>query len=174
MTPSQDTSPESIATWIDKHMAKAPMLPLRVDEMDAVQVEIFNVAAYHCGFIQFLRASIPETEKSMSKHTPTPWEVADEADFMHRIDIRPIYEGPPKFGSWSAVAQCEEDFGDYENGEGRANAEFIVRAVNAHDALIAGLQEIIERSNVDPLGSGKVTDMRRIAAKLLEKHGGAA
>jgi hypothetical protein len=55
---------EKIAEWIDRSAAKAPMLPCRVDEMTEREFEIFKVAAYHLGFIQFLRSTLPYSEKT--------------------------------------------------------------------------------------------------------------
>jgi hypothetical protein len=55
-----EATPELIASWIDRHSAKAPMLPCRVDEMTEREAEIFKVAAYHLGFIQFLRTALPD------------------------------------------------------------------------------------------------------------------
>jgi hypothetical protein len=36
------------------------LLPCRVDEMTEREAEIFKVAAYHLGFIQFLRTALPD------------------------------------------------------------------------------------------------------------------
>ncbi|WP_141494062.1 hypothetical protein [Rhizobium sp. S9] len=47
-------------------------------------------------------------------------------------------------------------------------------AIDAHDELLAGLRAIIDRADNGELGTSKVQDMRRIAAALLAKHGGAA
>lgn len=52
-------TPEQIAKWIDRHSARAPLPPCRVDEMTEREVEIFNVVAYHLGFINFLRSTLP-------------------------------------------------------------------------------------------------------------------
>lgn len=54
-----EATTEQIAGWIDRHFAKAPLLPCRVDEMTEREAEIFKVAAYHLGFIQFLRTTLP-------------------------------------------------------------------------------------------------------------------
>jgi hypothetical protein len=54
-----EATPEQIAGWIDRHSAKAPLLPCRVDEMTEREAEIFKVAAYHLGFIQYLRSTLP-------------------------------------------------------------------------------------------------------------------
>jgi hypothetical protein len=60
-----EATPEQIADWIDRHFAKPMLLPCRVDEMTEREAEIFKVAAYHIGFIQFLRTTLP-TIKSNS------------------------------------------------------------------------------------------------------------
>lgn len=60
-----EATPELIAEWIDRHLAKKMLLPCRVDEMTEREAEIFKVAAYHLGFIQFLRTTLP-TSKSNS------------------------------------------------------------------------------------------------------------
>jgi hypothetical protein len=55
-----EATPEQIADWIDRHFAKPMLLPCRVDEMTEREAEIFKVAAYHLGFIQFLRTALPD------------------------------------------------------------------------------------------------------------------
>jgi hypothetical protein len=63
-----EATPEQIAGWIDRHSAKAPFLPCRVDEMTEREAEIFNVAAYHLGFIQFLRTTLPTSGTGALNH----------------------------------------------------------------------------------------------------------
>ena len=64
----------------------------------------------------------------MSKHTPTPWTVAKHERGLVRAQGRTI------------VVVRETGNQDID-----ANAEFIVRACNAHEDLLAALKEI-ERS----------------------------
>lgn len=44
--------------WVDAHLSKTAMLPKRVDEMNEVEADIFKIAAYHMGFLQFLLQSL--------------------------------------------------------------------------------------------------------------------
>ena len=62
----------------------------------------------------------------MTKHTPTPWF----AEAPDKLQIRTLQ---PTLNDVAAVASS------------RANAAFIVRAVNAHDDLVAAL-EVVRRS----------------------------
>jgi len=79
-------------------------------------------------------------------HTPTPWRVEENTDLIwgacNADDTSsygmgyPIVAGFASFGTWAAG---RPDFNEKE-----ANAEFIVRAVNAHDELIEALNECAE------------------------------
>jgi len=66
MTASPSDREQKIAGWIDSHSAKAPLLPCRVDEMTEREAEIFKVAAYHLGFIKFLRSALSMPEITMN------------------------------------------------------------------------------------------------------------
>ena len=70
----------------------------------------------------------------MSAHTPGPWQVAGHGttvDHTHERSRRP------------PVARCGLTHGLGPAGdEDRANAEFIVRACNSHDELLAALREL--------------------------------
>jgi len=68
----------------------------------------------------------------MMKHTPTPWHFTKEVDEMGNpvwdITTDPVDDG------WiiaHTLTQSKED---------KANASFIVRAVNAHEALVEALE----------------------------------
>lgn len=74
----------------------------------------------------------------MNTHTPTPWAIRD--GWANKYDIYPLRDGPPELGEWAEVASVESDYG--EEGEGKANAELIVKAVNSHPALVKALKEI--------------------------------
>lgn len=72
------------------------------------------------------------------QHTPTPWLVTDEIDRIYNGElIRPVSGNP------SPVAVvC--DFNRFDRDEERkANAAFIVKAVNAHDALVDAARSAI-------------------------------
>lgn len=62
----------------------------------------------------------------MTKHTPTPWNIVTEKNY-------------------SSIENYEEDVQICKIplfGEGKADAEFIVRAVNSHEALAAALRDL--------------------------------
>lgn len=58
----------TIVTWINKHLSKMEMLPKRVDEMTETEAEIFKIAAYHTGFLQFLSAFLSRPEAPNIQH----------------------------------------------------------------------------------------------------------
>lgn len=69
----------------------------------------------------------------MIKHAPTPWFVVEEASWRDGLTIATDPEGR------EAVAITTRGF---EDGPSRANAAFIVRACNAHEALVEALKLI--------------------------------
>lgn len=71
----------------------------------------------------------------MSKHTPTPWEIVWERDTDHNPPKRAESVGPVEadHNHWSGWTVCDE-----------ADAEFIVRACNSHDDLLAVLERVAE------------------------------
>jgi hypothetical protein len=68
----------------------------------------------------------------MSAHTPTPWQVEGSIYEHMAAGIRG--------GSNRAIAQV------WKGPRGHANAEFIVRACNAHDDLVAALKAIVDHN----------------------------
>lgn len=74
------------------------------------------------------------------KHTPTPWH-------LHDMEMATVC-GPDNL----FIALCEAV--SRRHMEGKENAAFIVRAVNAHDDLAAALKETLRALEVaDPAGS---------------------
>lgn len=84
-------------------------------------------------------------------HTPTPWQLAGitterlqgnqrsiEADFIH-IEA----EGYTAGGGIGMVH-------NKPNGVGMANAQFVIQACNAHEELVAALEECIEHLGMIP------------------------
>lgn len=63
-------------------------------------------------------------------HTPTPWR---------QSEINPMYVLDDARGE--IIAECQPHYVDKKSKE---NAAFIVRAVNAHDELLAALKKIRE------------------------------
>ena len=77
----------------------------------------------------------------MSEHMPTPWEV--DADFDYDLCFTEggqTISGWQIYGpkSWPVAAAWVEGIVDRHTG--RANAEFIVKAVNSHDRLVEALE----------------------------------
>jgi len=76
----------------------------------------------------------------MSEHTPTPWR-ADMGEFPPQMKLEPYlrsYVGPD--GETIRVKGFALSGGNVEMDEARANSEFIVKAVNCHDDLVAALR----------------------------------
>lgn len=69
----------------------------------------------------------------MSEHTATPWHIQHEFDFEPTF----ILAGEDEE---LLVAACRPD----ELPNARANAAFIVRAVNAHDALVEAVKQLLQ------------------------------
>ncbi len=69
---------------------------------------------------------------SDTQHTPTPWE-ADELRIWSAAGSDPIYIASLKF---AADNDCPV--------QAEVNGEFIVRACNSHDELVAALTDCIE------------------------------
>jgi hypothetical protein len=63
----------------------------------------------------------------MSEHTPTPWMALPDESGHETYVVGPKSDHP--------VADCQFGFGSEDN----ANAAFIVKAVNNHDALVRAL-----------------------------------
>lgn len=102
-----------------------------------------------------------------AEHTPTPWTCKFLFQGSHtpkRADIK----GPPGHREVAAVYWHVVD-SDHETA--MANAEFIVRAVNAHDALVEALQAVVlahPSTNTTP-AQGEA--MSKAAAALALVHG---
>lgn len=80
---------------------------------------------------------------SEARHTPGPWVVGDESwegDGAGGIVVE------AQDGLMVALVYCPTDRGEPENATptDRANAEFIVRAVNSHADLLAALEALME------------------------------
>lgn len=73
----------------------------------------------------------------MNKHTPTPWFVTETRDESNceRYLINQNSTEPVLIAVCDTVETLERDFISPENA--KANAAFIVRAVNEHEALVS-------------------------------------
>lgn len=90
----------------------------------------------------------------MSEATPRPWEACPSRkgdggsgphDFVIVGNITdPVYEGGELIEDASCVVIAHVKGNDTSGGIPKANAEIIVRAVNAHDALVAACALVSE------------------------------
>lgn len=84
----------------------------------------------------------------MAEHTPTPWEAQDFDDEENGVAIIGLrtnngipYDSPTNgMVAWATLHPTEAEAGDATRA--KANAAFIVKAANSHEALVAALQEI--------------------------------
>jgi hypothetical protein len=82
-------------------------------------------------------------QKIAATHTPTPWRVVEndgayvKASYLARLRI----ETAPESGRDLCLALVITDTSELNN---RANADFIVRAVNSHDDLLEALKAVTE------------------------------
>lgn len=94
-------------------------------------------------------------EKKDIKHTPTPWKVDDYV--MSGEKYRVFSPADPV-----AVASVA----------GKANAEFIVRAVNSHDELVEAIKNAID-SLPDHVGP-RIAQVKKELSEALAKAEGEA
>lgn len=73
------------------------------------------------------------------KHTPTPWKYGHVG--TDALWIGPDYNRTP-------VAHIDHNM-EYARDNSRANAAFIVRAVNSHDKLVEALRQMVVNSEAD-------------------------
>lgn len=78
-----------------------------------------------------------ETTEASPKHTPTPW-ATDGRMIVQDAEGRKFFSGQPYIADCLVSAHYRED------GSTGANARFIVRAVNSHEALLAALKDAAE------------------------------
>lgn len=85
------------------------------------------------------------------QHTPTPWKVAESGTWIGGTDNVNSF----KAGFLQEIAELRD-----HHGRGRANAAFIVRAVNAHEELLVILKMVLgyEGLLVDHQGFKKVIE----------------
>ena len=101
-----------------------------------------------------------------TKHTPMPWIVTDERHDLIAIGAECrrfsccVVNGPnpSSYADKAGIAQAAEQ---------KANAEFIVRACNAHDELLEQLKAVTESLNMARL---VMTDpqTRALAGEIVE------
>jgi hypothetical protein len=78
----------------------------------------------------------------MSEHTPTPWTVERNAPWSIKTNARAIIDKDRFAVAWAPAWDIADADSVAAPEEGAANAAFIVKAVNSHDALVKALEEI--------------------------------
>ena len=81
------------------------------------------------------------------EHTPTPW-IIDGEDSLQGCPFIAIHNSHAGNEAWRNICEVQPNT---ENGmslvigdEDRANAAFIVKAVNSHEALVEALRGLVE------------------------------
>lgn len=101
----------------------------------------------------------------MSEYTPTPWEVYTVKDQYPGIEA---LNGTFSIVVWGD-SKIESDCGVQGRTPEEANAEFIVRAVNSHEALVEALKRMIVHAKLTlhPRAAlGQDMDFARAALEL--------
>ena len=77
----------------------------------------------------------------MTEATPRPWKMEDTERGIHNVDEFMFHVVGPDFETnYEHLVLDNENY--YPHDVSRANAALIVRAVNAHDGLIAALEAV--------------------------------
>ena len=100
----------------------------------------------------------------MTKHTPTPWtEFIVNSNFNAGICTK---------GGKPVAMVCHQD----SEEEANANVEFIVHAVNSHDALLDALKGIVRSVSMNcqehgPLPGAVKTNIRKAEEAIAQAEG---
>ena len=97
----------------------------------------------------------------MTKHTPTPWEVADEISDWD-LQVKQLEDRIGSRHEWTAIHDVHQNGPEIVAICHHSNAAFIVRAVNAHDALVEALGKMIVMAMHAPLDAGHGMDQSHI------------
>jgi hypothetical protein len=108
----------------------------------------------------------------MAEHTPTPWSVEMPMDEEFAI----VQSGLEAY-EWQFIAVCPvttPSEGGFPRQQAKANAAFIVKAVNSHDALVKALEWYAQDYNYE-LGCSQWDggSKARAALALCEQEGGS-
>jgi hypothetical protein len=91
-----------------------------------------------------------KTDKSMNKHTATPWRPIKDAQGICGL-MHPTKEGVAVCWFSSTFNPINgyvgEDTCEHGRPEREANAAYIVKAINAHEALVEALRELLNLLN---------------------------
>ena len=102
-----------------------------------------------------------------TKHTPTPWET--EINFEGKTLLKTTFK---RINADDLIAVMLEKSAIGESSE--ANAAFIARACNSHDALISALQGVVDSLSQNKTFPADVENAKRLAVNALVKAKGDA
>jgi len=116
-------------------------------------------------------------------HTATPWHLVDNGQFF---DVVVPWSCSPESIDEYCPKICSIPYQGNDGIKGAPNAEFIVRACNAHDDLVKALSALVERidyyaslgeaadKNIETWAYTEAsTDMQNARAALAKATGGA-
>ena len=88
-------------------------------------------------FGKWLRSGLIAEGLLKNKHTPTPWKVRiPSVDILNANQIMSVEDSVENIARCYDTTDAKSGCGE---GDKRANAAFIVRAVNSHEALVEAL-----------------------------------
>lgn len=76
-----------------------------------------------------------------TNHTPTPWHLTDNGSFF---EIVVPWNDRPDYVSHYCPTVCQVMYEGNDGVNGKADAAFIVKAVNAHELLVNALAALLQ------------------------------
>lgn len=113
----------------------------------------------------------------MTEHTPTPWRLRTEGNLGSAIEAPSGKRYSELDDGYRIVCSyqecCASDLHAVLEANRRANGEFIVKAVNNHEALVEALKDLVfaVEAEVNEKGGGgfilaRLSDARRVLADV--------
>ena len=104
------------------------------------------------------------------KHTPTPWGIERTRDTLW---VGPMRPDGIKVESIVFYLHCGPDYTEDANARAKANAEFIVNAVNSHTALVAALEPFAAYIKARDENEADISDDARLISYVTSFRGPA-
>ena len=82
-------------------------------------------------------------------HTPVPWTIAGVSVNPHEGHVIESDSADGRTIAWTCNS-LDNNGEEYISQEDIANAEFIIRACNSHDALLEALESLMDLEGVEP------------------------
>jgi YD repeat-containing protein len=101
---------------------------------------------------------------SDTQHTPVPWSIAGVSVNPHEGHVIESDSADGRTIAWTCNS-LDNNGEEYISQEDIANAEFIIRACNSHDALLAALMQLMEWEGDEP-GSYNDPDTQKRADEV--------